>query len=136
MLSARLPDNNGMLFMSFVVALAAYCVSPLPLFLQATLALAYSAAVLFVSRGADPEALLTATASHALSNLFGPAMSWLLHRRRREAFLATLREEGLRAGLEKAMAEIRTLRGLLSICAWCKRIRDEAQAWQAVEAYV
>src|SRR5262249_28546257 len=89
-----------------------------------------------VSRGANADALLTATAAHTLSNLFGPAMSWLLHRRRREAFLATLREEGLRAGLEKAMAEIRTLRGLLSICAWCKRIRDEAQAWQAVESYV
>jgi hypothetical protein len=135
-LSARLPDNNGFLLMSFVVALAAYCVTPLPLSQQAILALAYSAAVLSVSRGADSGTLLTVGVAYGLSNLFGVAMSWLLNRRRREAFLASLREEELRAGLEKAMAEIRTLRGLLSICAWCKRIRDEAQAWQAVEAYV
>ena len=39
----------------------------------------------------------------------------------------------MRAGLEAALAEVRTLRGLLPICAWCKRIRDEAEAWQTVE---
>jgi hypothetical protein len=31
---------------------------------------------------------------------------------------------------------MKTLRGLLRICAWCKRIRDEEQAWQPVESYV
>ena len=33
-------------------------------------------------------------------------------------------------------AEIRTLRGLLPICAGCKRIRDSGGRWQNVEHYI
>jgi sigma-B regulation protein RsbU (phosphoserine phosphatase) len=38
--------------------------------------------------------------------------------------------------LEAALAEVRTLRGLLPICMYCKKIREGADAWQAVEQYV
>jgi len=32
--------------------------------------------------------------------------------------------------------EVKTLRGLLPICSFCKKIRDERQQWQSLEAYV
>jgi hypothetical protein len=35
-----------------------------------------------------------------------------------------------------ALHEVNTLRGLLSICASCKRIRDERGAWQQLESYI
>ncbi|MDE3245625.1 MAG: PAS domain-containing protein [Acidobacteriota bacterium] len=35
-----------------------------------------------------------------------------------------------------ALAEVRTLSGLLPICASCKRIRDHADEWQPIERYV
>ena len=38
--------------------------------------------------------------------------------------------------LSKALAEIRTLRGFLPICASCKKIRDDKGHWQPVEKYV
>lgn len=38
--------------------------------------------------------------------------------------------------LTQALAEVRTLRGLLPICAGCKQIRDEAGAWQPIEGYI
>ena len=38
--------------------------------------------------------------------------------------------------LEAQLAEIHTLRGLLPICSWCKRIRDDTGFWQSVEVYV
>jgi len=38
--------------------------------------------------------------------------------------------------LEKALSEIKSLRGILPICAGCKRIRDDAGYWQQVEQYV
>lgn len=40
--------------------------------------------------------------------------------------------------LQRALAEVRTLQGLLPICAWCKRIRDEEHGakWVPVEWYV
>lgn len=38
--------------------------------------------------------------------------------------------------LEKALAEIKTLSGLLPICASCKRIRDDQDRWTDLEAYL
>ncbi|MBX7119316.1 MAG: PAS domain-containing protein [Gemmatimonadaceae bacterium] len=38
--------------------------------------------------------------------------------------------------LQEALAQVRTLSGLLPICASCKRIRDDDGAWQTVERYI
>jgi len=38
--------------------------------------------------------------------------------------------------LQKALNEVRTLRGLIPICAKCKKIRDDKGFWQQVEVYV
>lgn len=47
-------------------------------------------------------------------------------RRAREELLATL---------QSAHSEIRTLSGLLPICAWCKNIRDDKGYWFRLEEY-
>jgi PAS domain S-box-containing protein len=44
--------------------------------------------------------------------------------------------EELVKGLQRALAEIRTLRGFLPICASCKKIRDDKGAWQPVEVFI
>jgi PAS domain S-box-containing protein len=44
--------------------------------------------------------------------------------------------EKLIARLEEALAQVRALRGLLPICASCKRIRDYAGRWRGMEEYV
>ena len=135
-LSARPPGNSSLLLISFGAIVAAYCVVPLPLSRQATLALTYSAAVLGVARQSGGATLATVITTHAMAHLFGAVTSWRLNHRRRETYLGALREAELRASLEAAVAEIRTLRGLLCICAWCKRIRDGAETWEPVEEYV
>jgi len=38
--------------------------------------------------------------------------------------------------LERALVEIKTLRGLIPICAWCKKIRNDAGSWQQLEGYL
>jgi PAS domain S-box-containing protein len=38
--------------------------------------------------------------------------------------------------LQKAAAEVRTLEGLLPICAWCKKIRTEKGNWIELESYI
>ena len=38
--------------------------------------------------------------------------------------------------LQTALAEVKTLRGLLPICANCKKIRDTEGAWMQVESYI
>ena len=38
--------------------------------------------------------------------------------------------------LQKALKEIKTLTGLLPICAWCKNVRDDKGYWKNVESYI
>jgi hypothetical protein len=40
------------------------------------------------------------------------------------------------AGDSIAMAEVRTLTGLIPICARCKKVRDEDGYWESVESYI
>jgi two-component system, response regulator PdtaR len=44
--------------------------------------------------------------------------------------------EALIKELQDAMAKIKTLSGLIPICAWCKKIRDDKGYWQTVEQYM
>jgi hypothetical protein len=44
-------------------------------------------------------------------------------------------EEGI-SNLQKALEEIKTLKGILPICAHCKKIRNDQGYWQQVENYV
>ena len=47
-----------------------------------------------------------------------------------------IEREKIVAELHEAFANIRTLSGLLPICASCKKIRDDKGHWQQIEAYV
>jgi len=58
-----------------------------------------------------------------LSTLLTSGLAWLLHR-------AWKRER------TRALEEVRELRGLLPICASCKKIRDDAGYWNQIESYV
>lgn len=38
--------------------------------------------------------------------------------------------------LQKALNEINTLKGILPICSYCKKIRDDAGSWNRLENYL
>jgi PAS domain S-box-containing protein len=44
--------------------------------------------------------------------------------------------EKLISELQEALASVKTLSGLIPICAWCKQVRDDKGYWQEVEQYV
>jgi two-component system sensor histidine kinase ChiS len=46
------------------------------------------------------------------------------------------RERELRARITEAVADIKTLRGLLPICAWCRKVRDDSGYWSRLDEYV
>ncbi len=62
------------------------------------------------------------TASHALAQVIGLVMSLHVSRTARLRF--------------EAFAEIRTLRGIIHICASCKKIGDDRGFWHQVERYI
>ncbi len=49
---------------------------------------------------------------------------------------AEAERERLILELQQALAEVKTLSGLLPICASCKKIRDDQGYWQQIEAYI
>ena len=53
------------------------------------------------------------------------------HRRRVEA-----QKESLVQQLQVSLKEIKTLRGIVPICARCEKIRDDHGFWTQVEAYI
>ncbi len=53
-----------------------------------------------------------------------------------ERRLVELEREKLIADLKTALAEVKTLSGLLPICCSCKKIRDDGGYWRQIEMYV
>lgn len=47
-----------------------------------------------------------------------------------------MQRESLITELRDALARVETLEGILPICSFCKKIRDDKGYWQAVEAYI
>ncbi|MBI5507754.1 MAG: hypothetical protein HY903_03260 [Deltaproteobacteria bacterium] len=54
----------------------------------------------------------------------------------RDLSLANDRMRTLSTDLEKSLANVRTLTGMLPICAACKKIRDDKGYWNQIESYV
>lgn len=49
---------------------------------------------------------------------------------------AETERERLIGELQEALAKVKTLSGLVPICAWCKKIRDDRGFWNEVEVFV
>jgi PAS domain S-box-containing protein len=50
--------------------------------------------------------------------------------------LLALEKTNLVDELQKALDEIKTLKGIIPICSYCHNIRDEDGAWNRLEAYI
>ena len=60
-----------------------------------------------------------------------PTIEMALHKHQME-----LERRALTEKLQAALAEIEHLCGLLPICAWCRRVRDDEGYWGELEAYL
>ncbi len=63
--------------------------------------------------------------------LLARSMRYAIERKR-----LALERERLIADLRKALDEIKTLSGMLPICASCKKIRDDKGYWNQIETYI
>ncbi len=66
-----------------------------------------------------------------MMSALGSQIGLFLSRKRVEA-----ERERLVAELQEALTNIKTLRGLLPICAACKKVRDDSGYWNRIEDYV
>ncbi len=95
--------------------------------------------VVFLTSFADEETLDRARAAGPFGYLVKPfedrelraTLEMALYKHRAEQ-----ERERLIRELEEANAKIKTLRGILPICGYCKKIRDDEGYWDEVEVYV
>ena len=135
----RPPAHLGHAVTTVCVVVLTYGVTAFGLRLQAAVGGLHAAACLLVAAvvhpSGDPAFVRSLVVGLVAGNLLGFLTSRLLHARARRLFEALERQAELTATLEKALAEVRTLRGLIRICAWCKGIHADGQ-WQKLEQYV
>lgn len=131
--------HTDMRLTATVAVLMTYTVSPLPLRYQTTGAFLHTAASLLLTGWLKPTGEGTAIISEVcwmgLTNVLGLFLSYLLHTRQRRLFAAVLRQTELSHSLGQALAEVKTLRGLIRVCAWCRKVDSEG-VWQQLESYV
>jgi two-component system, response regulator PdtaR len=97
------------------------------------------AAVIFLTAHADEDTLRRAKLVEPFAYLLKPYNERELKISIDVAFYKRQAErdrEKLTRQLEKALAEVRTLRGLIPICAWCGKLRGDNGFWMSVEAYL
>jgi len=71
------------------------------------------------------------------TRLAGTLRDLTSRRKAQEELVAALREnEKLVGELREALQNVKTLSGLLPVCAWCHQIRNDAGYWQKIESYV
>ena len=74
--------------------------------------------------------MLVTDASGRAIRMLGTALD-ITERTRAEESQRTLLHQ-----LQASIAEVKVLKGILPICASCKRIKNEAGGWEAVESFV
>jgi len=92
--------------------------------------------LVLLSKRPDPFTAFSVFFVTVLSVAFGVITAASMHRVQRQRFAAHQSEIELRQSLESATAEIKTLRGMLPICAACKKIRQDDGIWRQIEAYL
>ncbi|MHA3772102.1 hypothetical protein ACXR0O_11245 [Verrucomicrobiota bacterium sgz303538] len=135
----RPASYTGHFLVHLTTILLTYCVLPLSLLLQAVPALIMSGGMLACMWMKPPADGLTTNAlclALMSANVLGSSISRQLQISKRRLFLAFLRETQLRVGLENTLAELKTLRGIIPICAHCKNIRDDVGSWHQLEEYI
>ncbi len=68
------------------------------------------------------------------ANFIGAIVSLQANYWKRQQFIALARETRRHQKLARTLEEIRTLRGTIAICSYCKNIKNEPGDWQKIEA--
>lgn len=122
-----------------VIVLAIYVIVPLPphlVLVGAATETVGSVLTFGVLKEMDSSSVWAVVIALGVANVLGASALWRLNRSGREHFLALSAEVEARAELERALGEVKVLRGMVPICASCKNVRDDQGFWHQVEVYV
>jgi integral membrane sensor domain MASE1 len=78
------------------------------------------------------ESLLSLQAFAGILALTALALAGVLEERKTEANL----KSAAITKMQDLLTEVSTLRSMIPVCAWCKKVRNDAGAWEQLEQYV
>lgn len=118
-----------------------YLAVPIPLKYQALPAFSFtlgSAILWLVVKHPPWETLETAAtmSAYVIANFVGVFSSISMNKMKRKQFSQFEEEKALKENLESALSEIKVLRGIIPICAACKKIRNDKGFYESVESYI
>jgi hypothetical protein len=108
----------------------------LPAVAATALVVITAAVILLGFSGQPPISVLNHLAFVAAVMVISLVAAYQAERTARVDFVRRRLIEEQAAHLSDALANVRELRGLIPICAWCNRIRDDDGYWQKLEAYL
>ncbi len=83
-----------------------------------------------------PELVATIMAVTLLTVIALAYLTDRIHSLTKELHRSKLAVEEANDRLQAALKEVKELRGLLPICAWCKQIREDNGVWEQLETFV
>jgi integral membrane sensor domain MASE1 len=86
----------------------------------------------FAMQAAVRDAVLRAQGGVAMAAMFFPMLAGIVAERKR----VLIERDVLVSELQRALAEVNRLQGMIPICAWCHKIRDDEGFWQGVDTYL
>jgi len=138
--STRPPDYIQHSVLDVLILMTLYFLFPLPSPLHALAPIAFSLGNLIMTYAiktpVSPLETYVLVITYSLGNALGLYTARRMHRYRRGHFLALDQEQALRVELEDALLNLKTLQGMLPICAHCKKVRDDQGYWTQIEQYV
>lgn len=139
--AVRPADYGALVAWDVFVIFAVYIVIPMPLHFQmvSALFLTIGSSMLWLVYKAPPWHPLETVSilgAYLFSNIYGILVSRQLNLSRRRQFCLLVQEQEAKGKLQKTLAEVKVLRGILPICSFCKKIRNDKGYFETVEAYV
>jgi hypothetical protein len=136
----RPPENISPVWLEIVLVIGCYTIVPNRPAYQAivamTLSVGTSLILIFYNVGVTAADRAGIILTLVIANVVGIIASRERVSRQTREEDAWRRERDARVELLRAHSEIRILRGLLPVCAHCRKIRTEAGAWQPMERFV
>lgn len=138
--STRPPDYIQHSMLDVLILMTLYFLFPLPSPLHAIAPIAFSLGnlvmIFAIKTSVSPLEANVIVITYVLGNALGLYTAHRMHRYRRAHFIALDQEQALRVELEDALCNLKTLQGMLPICAHCKKVRDDQGYWTQIEQYV
>ena len=138
--STRPPEYIQHAMLDVLILMTLYFLFPLPAPLHAIAPLAFSVGnlimIFVIKTSVSPLETNVLVITYVLGNALGLYTARRMHRYRRSNFLALDQEKKLRTELEEAISKVKTLQGMLPICAHCKKVRDDQGYWTRIEEYI